>query len=301
MPDGSIIQWGASHTMSSSFTNVMLLSTKGTHTMALRADGTVVDTLQASVSQTNVISICAGKSDSLVLRADGSLAAWGKNYYGQTNIPAAATNIVMLAAGEDHFVALRADGVVIAWGSTNFSQTKIPVLTQSIGLIAAGSVHSLAALGKAFQRIVRPGDAIVFSAGTLANRLATYQWQFNGADIPGATNSTFALGNAYWANAGIYRVLISNTLGSVTSPAMTLSVPPFKLDVVGFDMVNTNGAFQIRLTGSSGLNPVTFYTSSNLSNWQPIFTNPPTTGIIDFTDMPPTGATQRFYRAIEQP
>lgn len=301
LPNGSIIQWGASHFMSSAFTNVMLLSTKGFHTMALRADGAVVDTLQASVSQTNVISICAGKLDSLVLRADGSLAAWGKNYNGQTNIPAAATNIVALAAGDDHFVALRADGVVIAWGSTNFSQTRIPVLTQSIGLIAAGSVHSLAVLGQPFQRKAKPGEAIVFSAGTLANRLATYQWQFNGADIPGATNSTFMLANAYWANSGIYRVVISNTLGSVTSPAMTLSVPPFKLDVVAFNMVNTNGAFQIRLTGSSGLNSVTIYTSSNLLNWQSIFTNPPTTGIIDFTDMPPVGTAQRFYRAIEQP
>jgi hypothetical protein len=287
--------------MSSAFTNVMLLSTKGDYTIALRSDGTVFDTLQGSVSQSNVISICAGKSDSLILRADASLAAWGKNYFGQTNIPAAATNIVALAAGEDHFVALRADGVVIAWGSTNFSQTRIPVLTQSIGLIAAGSVHSLAALGQPFQRMVKSGEAIVFSAGTLANRLATYQWQFNGADIPGATNSTFALRNVYWTNSGIYRVVISNTLGSVTSPAMTLSVPPFKLDVVAFNMVNTNGAFQIRLTGSSGLNPVIFYTSSNLLNWQSIFTNPPTTGTIDFTDIPLTGTPQRFYRAIEQP
>jgi hypothetical protein len=235
------------------------------------------------------------------LKGDGSLAAWGKNYYGQTNIPASATNIVAITAGEDHFVALRADGVVIAWGSTNFSQTRIPVLTQSIGLIAAGSVHSLAVLGQPFQRIAKPGEAIVFSAGTLANRLSTYQWQFNGADIPGATSSTFKLGNAYWENSGIYRVVISNTLGSVTSPAMTLSVPPFKLDVVGFNMVSTNGAFQIRLTGSSGLNPVTIYSSSNLLDWQPIFTNPPTTGTIDFTDMPPIVMPQRFYRAIDQP
>ena len=301
LPNGSIIQWGASHFMSSAFTNVMLLSTKGYHTIALRSDGTVVDTLQGSVSQSNVISICAGKSDSLVLRNDGSLVAWGRNIYGQTNVPAAATNVVAMSAGEDHFVALRADGVVIAWGSTNFSQTRIPVLTQSIGLIAAGSVHSLAALGQPFQRMAKTGEAVVFSAGTLANRLATYQWQFNGVDIPGATNSTFALRSVYWTNSGIYRVAISNTLGSVTSPAMTLSVPPFKLDVVAFKMVNTNGAFQIRLTGSSGLNPVTIDTSSNLLNWQPIFTNPPTTGIIDFTDMPPTGATQRFYRVIEQP
>jgi hypothetical protein len=301
MPDGNIIQWGASHYISSAFTNVILLSTKGTHSIALRADGTVLDTLQGSVSQTNVFSICAGISDSLILRSDGSLAAWGKNYYGQTNIPASATNIVAITAGEDHFVALRADGVVIVWGSTNFSQTQIPVLTQCIGLISAGSIHSLAVLGQPFQRMAKAGEEVVFSAGSLANRLATYQWQFNGTNIPGATKSTLTFGNVYWTNAGIYRVVISNTLGGVTSPAMTLSVPPLKLDVVGFNMVTTNGAFQIRLTGSSGLNPVTIYSSSNLLDWQPVSTNPPTTGTIDFTDMPPTVMPQRFYRAIEQP
>jgi len=301
LTNGSIIQWGASHPLASTFTNVMLLSTKGTHTLALRADGSVVDSQQASVSQTNVIAICAGDADSLVLRGDGSLAAWGKNYYGQTNIPAPATNIVAIAAGDDHFVALRADGVVIAWGSTNFSQTSIPALTQSIGFIAAGSVHSLAVLGQPFQRTAKPGEAITFSAGTLGNRLATYQWQFNGTDIPGATNATYTLENAYWANSGIYRVIVSNTIGSVASPAMTLAIPPFKLEVVAQNMFNTNDAFQMRLTGSSGLNSVTFYTSTNLLDWQPIFTNPPTTDTIDFTDMPPVGTAQRFYRAIEQP
>jgi alpha-tubulin suppressor-like RCC1 family protein len=301
MTNGIIIQWGASHSMSSAFTNVMMLSTKGTHTIALRGDGTTVDSNQGSISQTNIISICAGNYDGLALRFDGSLVAWGRNFYGQTNIPASATNIVAIAAGEDHFMALRADGVVIAWGSTNFSQTQIPVLTQSIGLISAGSVHSLAVLGQPFQKMAKAGEAVIFSASAFANRLVTYQWQFNGVNIPGATNSTFTLGSVYWTNSGIYRVVISNTLGAVTSPAMTLSVPPLKLDVADFNMVTTNGAFQIRLTGASGLNPVTIYSSSNLLDWQPIFTNPPTTGTIVFTDMPPIVMPQRFYRAIEQP
>ena len=301
MPDGTIIQWGANHPMSTAFTNVMLLSTKGMHSVALRADGMVIDTLQGSVSQTNVYSICAGLSDSLVLRSDGTLFAWGKNYYGQTNIPASATNIVAIAAGDDHFVALRADGVLIAWGSTNFSQTQIPILTLSIGMISAGSVHSLAILGQPSHRMANAGDSTVFSAGALANRLSTYQWQFNGVKIPGATNSTLSLTHNYWTNSGIYQVVISNALGSVTSPPMTLSIPPLKLEVTGINTAATNGAFDVQLTGSSGLNPVIIYASTNLLDWQPLFTNPPTTGTIEFTDTPPTFISQKFYQAIEQP
>jgi len=250
---------------------------------------------------TNIVAIGAGEYDSLALQSDGHLVAWGRNDYGQTNIPAAATNIVAIAPGEDHFVALRADGVVIAWGATNFLQTQIPVLTQSIGLISAGSVHSLAVLGQPFQRMVQGGETVVFSAGSPANRLATYQWEFSGTNIPGATNSTITLENVGWTNSGVYRVVISNPLGQVTSPAMTLAVPQLELAAAGFNLGPTNGAFQIRLTGSSGLNPVTLYSSSNLFDWQPIFTNPPTTRTINFTDLPPIVLPQRFYRASEQP
>jgi len=304
MPNGSIIQWGRAHTLPAAFTNVMLISSKWDHTIGLRADGSLVEaygSVGIPPTYTNVVAICAGEFDSLALQSDGKLDAWGTSVCGQTNIPAMATNIVAITAGEDHFVALRADGVVIAWGSTNFSQTQTPVLNQSIGLISAGSVHSLAVLGPPFQRLATNGETVVLTTGLPVNRLSTYQWQFNGTNIPGATNSTYTLGNVYWTNSGVYRLVISNTLGGFTSPAMTLSVPPFKLAVVAFDTASNNGAFQIRLTGSSGLNPVTIYSSTNLLNWQPIFTNPPTTGTIDFTDILPTDVPQRFYRAIEQP
>jgi hypothetical protein len=285
----------------------MLLSTKGTHSVALRADGTIVETGLGSVpipqSYTNVIAICAGLSDSLALQADGSLVAWGKNIYGQTNIPASANNIVAIAAGDDHFVALRADGMVVSWGSTNYSQGQTPVMTQSIGLITAGSIHSIAVLGQPFQRTAAAGDTITFSSGQFANRLATFQWQFNGANIDGATNSTLVLENVCWTNSGIYRVVITNPLGSITSPAMSLSGPPGPLlfDTSHLFYQPTDGSLQMRLTGSSGVYPVVIYATTNLLDWTPVFTNSPTTNAIDFIDVPSDPSSHRFYRAIEQP
>ena len=307
MPDGSVIQWGISHYVPPIFTNVMLLSTKGTHSVALRADGTIVETGLGSVpipqSYTNVIAICAGLSDSLALQADGSLVAWGENIYGQTNIPASANNIVAIAAGDDHFVALRSDGMVVSWGSTNYSQSQTPVLTQSIGLITAGSIHSIAVLGQPFQRTAEAGDTITFSSGQFINRLATFQWQFNGANIDGATNSTLVLENVCWTNSGIYRVVITNPLGSITSPAMSLSGPrgPLLFDASNLFYHPTDGSFQMRLTGSSGVYPVVIYATTNLLDWTPVFTNSPTTNAIDFIDVPSDSSPHRFYRAIEQP
>ncbi len=46
----------------------------------------------------------------------------------------------------------------------------------------------------------------------------TYQWQFNGTNIPGATSSTLNLANLTATNAGAYRVVVSSSSGgSVTS------------------------------------------------------------------------------------
>jgi hypothetical protein len=210
---------------------------------------------------------------------------------------------VAIAAGDYHFVALRADGTVIAWGDTRFSQTQVPAMTQSIGLITAGSVHSLAVLGQPFQRTAMAGDSITFSAGQFANRLANFQWQFNGVNLNGATNSFLTLRNVCWTNSGVYRVVISNTLGSITSPQMSLSVPhgPLFFDISSLSYLATNGAFTMRLTGSSGVYAVVIYTATNLTDWMPVFTNAPTTNDIDFIDVQVNGTPNHFYRAAEEP
>lgn len=56
-----------------------------------------------------------------------------------------------------------------------------------------------------------------------------YQWQFNGTNLPGATNGTLSFECVTPASAGAYRVVASNTSGSVTSAPAILSVVPFYL------------------------------------------------------------------------
>jgi hypothetical protein len=46
-----------------------------------------------------------------------------------------------------------------------------------------------------------------------------YQWQKDGVDIPGATNSTLSLTNVQIAHEGAYRVLVTDLVGTRTSPA----------------------------------------------------------------------------------
>jgi hypothetical protein len=55
-----------------------------------------------------------------------------------------------------------------------------------------------------------------------------YQWQFNGTNLDGATNNSLALINVQPSHAGVYRVLVSNPAGTVTSAGAILTVvePP---------------------------------------------------------------------------
>jgi glucose/arabinose dehydrogenase/PKD repeat protein len=55
----------------------------------------------------------------------------------------------------------------------------------------------------------------------------TYQWQFNNANINGATGTSYTIPNVTTANAGSYKVIVTNTAGNVTSNAATLTVTPF--------------------------------------------------------------------------
>ena len=52
----------------------------------------------------------------------------------------------------------------------------------------------------------------------------TYQWQWNGTNLAGATNATLALPNLTAGQIGAYGVLVSNTLGSATSSNAPLTV-----------------------------------------------------------------------------
>jgi hypothetical protein len=51
-----------------------------------------------------------------------------------------------------------------------------------------------------------------------------YQWQFNGTNVLGALTNSLNLTNVAYAQQGSYRVVVTNTYGSVTSSVATLTV-----------------------------------------------------------------------------
>jgi hypothetical protein len=73
--------------------------------------------------------------------------------------------------------------------------------------------------------IVLLNQPAAFTVTASGNSLS-YQWRKDGTNLPGATASTYALAAAQLTNAGSYRVVVTNSFGSVTSGVATLTVIP---------------------------------------------------------------------------
>jgi hypothetical protein len=88
--------------------------------------------------------------------------------------------------------------------ATSVSQTLVVSAAPSIGTQPVGQAFTL-------------GSAVTLSVGAGGTGPLSYQWQFNGVNISGATGATLALTNLSATNAGAYRVVITNAVGTVTS------------------------------------------------------------------------------------
>ena len=78
------------------------------------------------------------------------------------------------------------------------------------------------------NRTVPVGANTSFSVTAGGSPILSYQWSFNGAPIPDATNAVLAVTNVKATNAGTYTVTVSNGFAppATASATLTVSVPP---------------------------------------------------------------------------
>jgi len=88
----------------------------------------------------SISAIAAGRLHSLALKADGTIVGWGSNKFRQA-IPPSGNEFVAVSAGGDHSLALKADGSIAGWGYNRSGQAAPPSANDFVA-IAAGRYHS---------------------------------------------------------------------------------------------------------------------------------------------------------------
>jgi alpha-tubulin suppressor-like RCC1 family protein len=242
--DGKVIAWGDNLSSQLSVpTNLVRaqgITAGSAHSLAIRSDGTIVawgsntdgrGPAYAPPSVFDVASVAAGTLHSVALRSNNTISAWSSTA-ALTNIPASiSNNVLAISASDGYSLALRTDGRVVGWG-TSTSATNIPSYVSNAVAVAAGSLQGLALLNDGRPLITRQpvggstwlGRNFTLSAVAIGQAPISYQWQSNNVDISGATNTTLTLNNVSSASAGNYQLIVSNSLGVVSSVPVPLTV-----------------------------------------------------------------------------
>ncbi len=77
---------------------------------------------------------------------------------------------------------------------------------------------------------VTNGDSATFSVSASGTEPLAYQWQFEGMNLPDATNSSLTIVPVEPADTGFYSVIVSNVAGTRASEPARLTVLPKPAD-----------------------------------------------------------------------
>src|SRR6266849_3578646 len=109
------------------------------------------------------------------------------------------------------------------------------------------------------NQTVAVGQTATFSVTASGTAPLSYQWQNNGVDISGATSASYTTPAATTQDNGAqFRVVVSNSVGSATSNAATLTVDSPPVANAGADQTIEcagHGGTPVRLDGSKSSDP----------------------------------------------
>lgn len=136
-----------------------------------------------------------------------------------------------------------------------------------------------------------PGPVAGFGVAVTGTAPFSYQWKFNGADLPGETNSTLVITNTQPRHLGTYSVVVKNSAGTATSDTAILSAKP-TAPVVGPGIkFSFTGGNTLRFDWPAGY---TLQASDKLTppQWNDVPGTPP--------QNIPTAGSGKFFRLIQR-
>lgn len=143
---------------------------------------------------------------------------------------------------------------------------------------------------------VRVGSNVTFSVVVDGSPVPTFQWQFNGTAIGGATGTNYTRLNVQTNDAGTYSVAITNAVGGLVSSNALLTVNPWA--TVQFQAITRlpDGRMHLLITGEPAAG-LWIDAASVLPGWNELTNLFNTNGTLEFTDDHATNNSRRFYRA----
>ena len=65
---------------------------------------------------TKALKVSVGDYHAAVIGIDGLVYCWGKNDYGQCDVPSGLSGAIDISCGRYHTAAVKSDGTVVCWG-----------------------------------------------------------------------------------------------------------------------------------------------------------------------------------------
>jgi hypothetical protein len=207
-------------------------------------------------------------------------------------------------------------GVSAILGATNSSYSIAAVTTNDAGNYkvvitnSAGSITSAVAtltvlvppsiLTPPQSQTVSNGANATFTIAAGGSAPLTYLWKFNGGPLASATSSSLTITNVQSGNQGDYTVVVSNSVGTVTSSVAHLMVQtaaPGPFQLANWQVATSSVSFDITSPNQTN---VVVWSSPDLAHWTALTTNFSTTGTVHFSETNGQG-TIEFYRATLTP
>lgn len=150
--DTKVVEWGTGvlPSMPANLHGVVAIAAGSGHTVALKADGSVVEWVTNAYYQptlppglSGVKAIAAGESHTVVLKTDGTVIAGGWDADGRTMVPVGLSGVSAIASGFSHSFAIKSNGTLVAWGFNGYGQATVPAGLKVKG-VAAGFGHTVA-------------------------------------------------------------------------------------------------------------------------------------------------------------
>ena len=183
--------------------------------------------------------------------------------------------------------------IVTETGGTNAGST-----TSSAATLTVSSASPTINTQPSGQPVTAPATATFTVVATTSGGALSYQWQRNTVNISGATAASYTtpattVSGGTANNGDSYRVLVTDTNGTTTSSAATLTVNAAAVGLTSSALKSNAGVLHLSAAFEAFVLNVT---TGALIVRKTGLTSNATTGIVTFTDAALTSATQ--YRVV---